>query len=77
MRSPSESMIATWGSVIPPSAASTPSAPRTASSTATGIGGSWPSSVSTASFEVTTASTPWFDSVKMSSKDCSIVSVST
>ncbi len=77
MRSPSESMIATCGSVMPPSAASTPSTPRTVSSKLASTGGSDWSSVSTCWSEVTTASTPWFDSVKMSSNDCSIVSVST
>jgi hypothetical protein len=77
MRSPFSSMIATCGSVMPPSAAATPSTLRIVLSTPASTGGSWPSSVSTFWSEVTTASTPWFDSTKMSSKDCSIVSVST
>ena len=70
-------MIATWGSATPPAAISTPSTPCTAASRLAGMGGSWPSSWSIASYEVTTASMPSFDSVKMSSKDCSIVSVRT
>ena len=70
-------MIHTCESTIPPAASATPSVRWTRSRTWSLNGGTWPSSVSTTSRVVTTASIPSFDSVKMSSKERSIVSVST
>ena len=75
--SPSEPMIATCGSLIPPAASATPSVRSTIRRIPSLNGGTWPSSASITSRLVTTASTPSFDCVKMSSNDRSIVSVST
>ena len=75
--SPSEPMIATWGSLIPPAASPTPSVPSTARRISSSNGGTWPSSASITSRVVTTASTPSFDWVKMSSNERSMVSVRT
>ena len=70
-------MIETCGSLIPPAAAATPSTRSTRSRTCSLNGGTWLSSVSITSRVVTTASTPLLDWVKISSKERSIVSVST
>ncbi len=72
---PSEPMIETPSSPIPPDATSTPEVWRTVFSRPAGNGGTCASSVSITSREVTTASVPLFDSVKIWSNERSIVSV--
>ena len=78
--SPSGLSSLVWRSVTEPVATSTPSTPRTCSSTSSGIGAGGdcsPSKLMPASLPVTTTSVSAYDSTKMALNALSIVSVST